>query len=240
MENLKEKAARRALDFVESGMRIGLGSGSTNAYFLEMLGEAVQAGRLRDIRAVPTSQKTAQRARQLGIALTTLSVLHREVESGLADLPLLDLCVDGADEVDPDLNLIKGLGKALLREKIVEIHAQRFVVVVDQSKMSPRLGMHSPLPVEIVQFEADLHVRWLGALCGRSELWLDETSSPYVTDNGNYLARCFFTEGIHDLFALDETLARRPGIVEHGLFLGMATEVIVAGEDGVRMMERVR
>lgn len=238
MENLKEKAARRALGYVESGMRMGLGSGSTNAYFLEMLGEEVQSGRLRGLRAVPTSNKTARRARELGIELTTLAALQREVDSGQASEPLLDLCVDGADEVDPDLNLIKGLGKALLREKVVEIHARRFVVVVDEGKLSPRLGFRSALPVEIVQFEADLHVRWLAGLCGRAELWSDDDGQPYVTDNGNYLARCFFSEGIPDLLALDETLARRPGIVEHGLFLGMATDIIVAAEEGVRVMER--
>jgi ribose 5-phosphate isomerase A len=223
--NLKRQAARRALAYVRSGMVLGLGSGSTVGYFLEMLGESLQSGALREIVGVPTSKATADRARALHIPL-----------ANLAEHPRLDLAVDGADEVDAELNLIKGLGRALLREKIVEIHADRFLVVVDESKLVPRLG-RGPLPVEIVPFGAEAQVRWLNTLGCRAELWLED-GAPIVTDNGNYLARCWFPDGIAAPYALAHTLAERPGIIEHGLFLGMAHAVLVAGVEGVRLLER--
>ncbi len=230
--NLKQAAASRALDFVKSGMCLGLGSGSTTAYFVEMLGQRLKEGQLRNIHAVPTSDRTAERASLLGIPLTNLSAN-----------PELDLAVDGADEVDPNLNLIKGLGKALLREKIVEIHARRFIVIVDELKIVPRLGAHQPLPVEIVRFEAQTHVRWLNSLGCRAELWFED-AEPVVTDNGNYLARCWFENGasggIPDAYGLARTLADRPGIVEHGLFLDMASLVVVAGSEGVTILERAK
>ncbi len=227
--NLKEKAAQKALSFVKSGMTLGLGTGSTTAYFVEMLGERVSSGELTDIRGVPTSKETEGRARRWGIPITTLS-----------EHPVLDLAVDGADEVDPALDLIKGLGRALLREKIVEVHAQRFIVIVDESKTVARLGTRGPLPVEILPFEADTHIQWLNTLGCRAEFWLEEDGSPVVTDNGNYLAKCWFEKGILDSHELAQSLSTRPGIVEHGLFLNMATEVIVAKEDGIEILERKR
>jgi ribose 5-phosphate isomerase A len=229
----KEQAAKRALEYVHSGMCLGLGTGSTTALFINMLGMRLQAGLLRDIRAVATSDATARRARELGIPLTTLS-----------QASCLDLAVDGADEVDPHLNLIKGLGKALLREKIVEMQARQLIIIVDESKIVPQLGS-GPLPVEIVPFEAEFTVRWLSSLGCRAELWLDEAGVPFVTDNGNYLARCWFksgsqgeTAGIPDPYALARLLAGQPGVVEHGLFLDLATRVVVAGKEGVRILER--
>jgi ribose 5-phosphate isomerase A len=224
--NLKEQAAREALAHVESGMVLGLGTGSTTSYFLDMLGERLRNGELHDILGVPTSRGSAERARAAGIPLTSL-VQH----------PRLDLAVDGADEVDPHLNLVKGLGRALLREKIVEIHAERFLVIVDESKLVPRLGA-GPLPVEIVRFGAELHVRWLAELADRAELWHEADGSPIVTDNDNYLARCWFSEGIADPYRLARTLADRPGIVEHGLFLDMANAAIVASPQGTRRLAR--
>ncbi|MEJ2264675.1 MAG: ribose 5-phosphate isomerase A [Anaerolineales bacterium] len=231
--NLKQKAASYALNFIHDGMVLGLGSGSTTSYFVDMLGERVKTGALRDIRGVPTSRETAEQARKLGIPLTTLTDL-----AGETGTPRLHLTVDGADEVDPDLNLIKGLGQALLREKIIEIHTDRFVVIVDESKIVERLGSHVPLPVEVVTFEAKVHVNWLNAQGCRAELWLEEDGSPVVTDNQNYLARCWFEGGIPDAYKLAQTLAERPGILEHGLFLNMASEVIVADPEGVRVLER--
>jgi len=194
-----------------------------------MLGEALAQGRFQDIIAVPTSEATAGRARELGIPLTTL-----------AKNPRLDLVVDGADEVDPRLNLIKGLGRALLREKIVEIHAERFIVIVDETKIVKRLGAKGPLPVEIVRFEAQAHIRWLNTLGCRAELWLEEDGSEVITDNGNNLVLCYFETGIQDAYAFANRLQARPGIVEHGLFLDMATQVIVAAESGIRTLERPR
>lgn len=232
--DLKWQAACRALTCVRSGMVLGLGSGTTAGYFLELLGERLQAGQVRDILAVPTSEQTARRARALGIPLTTLDEL-----GPASGVPLLDLAVDGADEVDPDLNLIKGRGKALLREKIVEVHAARFVVMVDESKLVPRLG-RGPVPVEVVPFGVEATVRWLATLGCHAELWREADGSPVVTDNGHYLAHCWFPAGIADPHALARALADRPGVVEHGLFLDMASTVLVAGVQGVRLLERGR
>lgn len=224
--NPKQQAAHEALKYVRSGMVLGLGTGSTTAYFVEMLAGALRSGALRDIVGLPTSERTAEQARALGIPLTTL-----------ADHARLDLAVDGADEVDPDLNLIKGLGRALLREKIVEIHADRFLVVADESKRVERLG-RGPLPVEIVPFGAKATVRWLATLGCRAELWIEADGAPVVTDNGLYLARCRFPGGIADAHALARALSEHPGVVEHGLFLDMASAVIVAGPSGVHTLER--
>jgi ribose 5-phosphate isomerase A len=126
----------------------------------------------------------------------------------------------------------------LLREKIVEIHARRLLIIVDESKIVPRLGSHGPLPVEIVPFESEAHIRWLNTLGCRAELWLDNQDRPWVTDNHNFLARCWFPQGIPDAKELARQLESRPGIVEHGLFLNLAHQVIVAGVDGVHIMER--
>ena len=234
--NPRQRAAGKALELVQDGMTLGLGSGATAGLFIDAVGEALRRGDLRRIRGVPTSTASEERARRWGIPLISL-----------VDIPELDLAVDGADEVDPHFNLIKGLGRALLREKIVEIHARRFVVVVDPSKLTPRLG-RGPLPVEIVQFEAGAQLRWLNTLGCRAELWREDDGRPVVTDNGNFLARCWFPgqgqgietgePGIPDPFDLARQLAERPGIVEHGLFLGMAHQVIVGKEDGVDILER--
>lgn len=225
--NLKQQAAAHALTYVQSGMALGLGTGSTTAYFTEMLGECLISGALSDIKIVPTSESTRARARALEIPITSLADHHK-----------LDLAVDGADEVDPELNLIKGLGRALLREKVVEIHADQFVVIVDETKLVNHLGSLGPLPVEILPFEHQAHVRWLNTLGCRAELWLGQDGKPIITDNSNYLVRCWFTQGITNTAILARQLADRPGIVEHGLFLGMADRVIVASQEGVRIMER--
>jgi ribose 5-phosphate isomerase A len=156
----------------------------------------------------------------------------------LAERPVLDLAIDGADEVDPHFNLIKGLGGALLREKIVESAARRFVVVVDESKLVERLGTRGPLPVEVTQFAWEAHVRWLESLGCRAELRREADGRPFITDNANYIVHCTFPAGISDPLALARRLGERPGILEHGLFLGMATEVVVAGENGVRVLGR--
>ena len=219
----KKQAALQALELVRSDMVLGLGSGSTMAPFIDELGARLRSGRLQRVIGVPTSQQTAQRAKAAGIALTQLAA-H----------PHLDLAVDGADEIDPRCNLIKGLGRALLREKVVAQHALQFVVVADDSKRVERLGTRGPLPVEILPFEAAAHLRWLGMLGCRAELWCEADGTPLLTDNGNQLARCWFADGISDAVALAQQLQARAGIIEHGLFLGLATRVITAGADGVR------
>jgi ribose 5-phosphate isomerase A len=224
--DLRKQAARQALAYVRSGMVLGLGTGSTTAHFLDYLGEKLQLGLLHDIVGIPTSEGTAVRARALGIPLTSLAQHTR-----------LDLSVDGADEVDHDLNLIKGLGRALLREKIVEIHSDRFIVIVDESKLVTRLG-RGLFPVEIARFGVEAHLRWLNGLDCRAELGREEDGSPIVTDNGNYLVHCRFPSGIPDPHRLARILADRPGIIEHGLFLGMADEVIIASAQGTRVLSR--
>jgi ribose 5-phosphate isomerase A len=225
--DLRKAAAACAIEFVRDGMVLGIGTGRTTRCFIDLLGEKYQKKEIGDILAVPTSEASAARLREFGVPLTSL-----------VDHPELDLAVDGADEVDPDLNLIKGLGRALLREKVVEIHAGQFIVIVEQDKLVNRLASHCPLPVEILPFEALAHVYWLKSLAKRAELWLEADGSPIVTDNGNYLARCWFKDGISDVYALAQELDHRPGILEHGLFLDMASRVIVASPAGNRIMER--
>lgn len=225
--DLRQAAAASAIEYVRDGMVLGVGTGRTTGCFIDLLGEKVQRKELNNLLAVPTSEASAARLRELGVPLTSL-----------VDHPDLDLAVDGADEVDPDLNLIKGLGRALMREKVVEIHAAQFIVVVEESKLVKRLGSIGPVPVEILPFAALAHVHWLKSLAGRAELWREADGAPAVTDNGNYLARCWFNDGIADVYALAQELDRRPGILEHGLFLDMASQVIVAGRSGIRILER--
>jgi ribose 5-phosphate isomerase A len=226
--NLKQRAAERALAFVETGMVLGLGSGSTMTYFTTMLGERLRDGSLTAVRGVATSEKMAVLAHECGIPLTSLTECGR-----------LDLTIDGADEVDPDLNLIKGWGRALLREKIVAVHSDSVVIVVDDSKLVPRLATTGPVPLEVVPFEAAAHVRWLATIGSRAELWLEDNGKPIITDNGNYLARCWFSDGISDLATTTRLFADRPGILEHGLFIGLVDTVVVSSPTGMRIVERV-
>lgn len=224
----KQQAAAKALEFVQSGMVLGLGSGSTAKIFVDILGEKLKSGELKDIVGISTSEATSQQARSLGILLSTIDE-HEEI----------DLAVDGADEVDPELQLVKGWGRALLREKMVEIHAKELIIIVDDSKIVGKLGTRDFIPVEIVKFGVGATVRWMNeSLDGcRAELW-EEAGEPVVTDNGNFLVKLFSDGGIDDPYILADMLAIRPGVVEHGLFLDMATKVIVAGEDSVRVMEK--
>ena len=224
VEALKRAAARRALSEVSPGMRLGLGTGSTVAHFLDLLGEALREKRLADVVGVPTSEWTAGRSRELGIPLTSLD-----------ETPELDLCVDGADEVDPRLNLVKGLGGALLREKMVAAASARFVVIVDAAKEVSRLGTRAPLPVEVVPFAWTVHRGLLESRGGSPSLRTGAGGAPFVTDNGNYILDVEFEDGIADPPELDEILSRRAGVVETGLFLGMATAVVVADPAGVRV-----
>lgn len=219
MERLKRAAARRAVREVRSGMTLGLGTGSTVAHFLELLAERLDRGEITDVLGVPTSVRTAEMSDDLGIPLTDLA--HR---------PVLDLTVDGADEVDPDLNLIKGLGGALLREKIVARASDRLVIIADQGKRVRRLGERAPLPVEVVRFAWEIHLPFLEALGAEASLRRSPDGEPYVTDNGNYILHCRFPGGLGDPRAVEAALQARAGVVESGLFLGMA-DVAVIGAD---------
>ena len=205
-------------------MRLGLGTGSTMSHFLDLLGEALAAGTLTDVVGVPTSHRTAGHAQRLGIPL---GALH--------ELQPLDLAVDGADEVDPRLNLVKGLGGALLREKMVVQAARRFVVIADDSKVVERLGTRAPLPLEVVPFAWEAHLEPIRSLGGEPVLRVEDGGVPVKTDNGNLILDVGFPHGIDDPEALEGTLMRRAGIVDTGLFLGMAEEAVLAGADGIRV-----
>jgi ribose 5-phosphate isomerase A len=213
---------------VQSGMRVGLGSGSTVAFALDALGEALREGRLRDIVGVPTGEETARRARELGIPL---GELHEVGE--------LDVTIDGADEIDPYLDVVKGLGGALLREKMIAQATRRFVIIADDTKQVQRLGQKAPLSVEVVQFAWQSHLPFLRDL-GATPVLRMEDDSPYTTDNGNYILDCRFSEeeGMSDPATLDWQLLGRAGIVEHGLFLDMAAIAYAAGAHGVAGLVR--
>lgn len=208
-------------------MRLGLGTGSTVAHFLDLLGEKLASGALRDLVGVPTSVRTEERARELGIPLAELDRAQP-----------LDLTVDGADEVDPSLDLIKGLGGALLREKMVARASRRLVIMVDDSKRVERLGTRAPLPVEVTRFAWKAHLPFLAELGCVPALRLAPDGSPYRSDNDNFMLDCTFESGMYDPWAVDEMLAGRSGIVESGLFLGMADAVVVAGAGGITVLER--
>lgn len=210
---------------VQSGQKLGLGTGSTIRYFLEALQLRLQSGELDGIIGVPTSIQTEQQAIQLGIPLTTL-----------AEQPQLDLTVDGADEVDPQFDLIKGLGGALLREKIVAATSSRFIVIVDESKMVVQLGTRCPLPIEVLPFGWEATSRSILALDGQPELrFADE--KPFQTDQGNYILNTTF-DGISDAPRLAAQLDAIPGVLGHGLFLNLATSVIVGTDSGPRVLSR--
>jgi ribose 5-phosphate isomerase A len=226
-ETLKREAAREALTRVRSGMRLGLGTGSTMAHFVELLGEALERGALTDVVGVPTSTRTAEQARDLAIPLQPLHVLQP-----------LDLAVDGADEVDPELQLVKGLGGALLREKMIVQAAHRFVVIADDSKIVERLGTRAPLPVEVVPFSWEAHLDPMRDLGCEPALRVDPQGAPVVTDNQNYILDLHFPQGIPDPLQLDARLRARAGVVETGLFLDVAGEAILAGDDGIRVQTR--
>lgn len=222
---LKRRAAERAVELVESGMIVGLGSGSTASHALRRLAELIQQGKLHDVRGVPTSQRIEQEALALGIPLIDLD-----------EISAVDLTIDGADEVDPDLNLIKGGGGALLREKIVAQISRREVIVIDDSKLSPKLGTRWSLPVEVVPFGWRTQASYLESLGAKVTL-RQINGAPFHTDQGNLILDCNF--GAIDAPAeLAARIKARAGIVEHGLFLRMATEVIVASASGIRRITR--
>ena len=227
IDTQKRAAAARALEFVEPGMRLGLGTGSTARHFVELLAERVRGG-LR-IVAVPTSESTRSDAQRLGVPLTSLE-----------ETPALDLTVDGADEIAPDLSLIKGGGGALLREKIVASASARMVVIADESKWVPVLGRF-PLPIEVVPFglaatRAAVEAAAAAAGCpGPARLRQAKDGLPFVTDCGHWILDAAL-ERIADPGALADRLVRIAGVVEHGLFIGLAQTAILAGSDGVRLI----
>ena len=222
MSETKKRAARKAVEYVEDGMVLGLGTGSTTRYAVEEIGRLVREG--YKLVGVPTSLETERQARSLDIPISTLEEVKH-----------LDLTIDGADEVDPKFQLIKGLGGALLREKIVAYHSRQEIIIVDSSKLVEKLGVRTPLPVEVAPFS---HGRTREAIeelgCAAA---LRGGTTPFVTDNGNFIYDCKFSS-IEDARRLEAELDSIPGVVESGLFLGLASRVVIGTEEGVEVRER--
>lgn len=237
-DELKKIAAYKAVEYVESGMVIGLGTGSTAKHAVDRIGELLRQGKLKNIIGIPTSKKTHEQALSLGIPL-----------SDLDSYPVIDLPIDGADEVDPNLNLVKGRGGSLLREKMIEGVCKKFVVIVDESKWVKYIGGSGlAMPVEIVPFCWKFTAKRLQELFGYAGCVAKLRTSgsngneiagePFVTDNGNFIVDLYFKRDIGDLNSASDAILRLAGVVEHGMFLDMATTVIVAGELGVTIKNK--
>lgn len=222
----KQQAAEQATAFIESGMVVGLGHGSTAIFAMRRIAEFLKTGKLKAILGVPCSAQVEAEARQLGIPLTTLE-----------EHPTIDVTIDGADEVDPQLDLIKGAGGALLREKIVAQASCREIIVVDESKLVTGLGTNKALPVEIVPFGWRTQAEYLQSIGARAEVRTKADGTFFPTDQGNLILDCAFGP-ITQPTALAALLSARAGIVGHGLFLGLATDVICAGPEGIRHLRR--
>ncbi|KAJ4901348.1 putative ribose-5-phosphate isomerase 2 [Raphanus sativus] len=232
-DELKRIAAYKAVDFVKSGMVLGLGTGSTAKHAVDRIGELLRRGELENIVGIPTSKKTQEQALSLGIPL-----------SDLDSHPVIDLSIDGADEVDPRLNLVKGRGGSLLREKMIEGASKKFVVIVDESKMVKHIGGSKlALPVEVVPFCWEFTAERLrGVMEGyggcEAKLRFGENGRAFVTDNGNYIVDMYLEKDMGDLRVVSDEILRLPGVVEHGMFLDMASTVIIAGELGVKIKNK--
>ncbi len=222
----KQRAAEAALQFVSSGIVLGLGTGSTAKFFIQAVGRAFSDGKIKDIRCMPTSRESERLAREAGLPIASF-----------AEVQHIDLTVDGADEIAPGLNLIKGLGGALLREKLVAQNSRRLIIIADQSKIVARLGTQSPLPVEVIPFGQEASERFLRSLGCQPMLRRNADGSPFVTDNGNHIFHCKFA-GIDNPADLNQKLSQRAGIVESGLFLGLAESAIVADGSSARVLTK--
>ncbi len=252
-ERLKKLAAGKAVEEISSGMIVGLGTGSTVQFALEKISEKITKGELKNILCIPSSSNTEKEARRLGIPLTTfneliitngeLQISNSQFAIGNSQL-VIDVTIDGADELtldhpDPDLsgeganqiNLIKGGGGALLREKILAQTSKKFIVIIDESKLSTKLGSKFPLPVEVVQFAASIEQKYLESLGAKVVRRKNAEGKIYITDEGNYIIDAKF-DGIDNPKALAELLNSRAGIVEHGLFIGMTSKLICAMNNG--------
>ena len=225
IEALKRQAGEKAVEFVKPGMIIGLGTGSTAVHATRKIGRMWQAGELPNILCIPTSEATAREAEKFSIPLTTLN-----------EQPKADITIDGADEIDPHFDLIKGLGGALLREKIVAAASRRMVVVSDYRKQVTQLGTRAPVPVEVIPFAQRPVTDYLQSLGAQVTLRMTG-ARPFITDEQNIILDCTF-ESIPDPAQLAQAIRAQPGVVEHGLFLGLAADVILATPDGVEWLRK--
>lgn len=222
-EDMKKLAADKAVEYIKDGMIVGLGTGSTAEYAIRKLGELVVKDEL-DIKGIPTSVHTKKIAKECGIPLATLE-----------EYSVIDITIDGADEVDSKLNLIKGGGGALTREKIVAFHSEKEIIVVDDSKIVKALGVNFPLPVEVLKFGWTATKRALeefGCICSLRKVM----NEPFITDNQNYIIDCDF-EHIPEPEQIEFDINSIPGVVENGLFIGLADEVIVGSKQGIMTLE---
>ena len=220
---MKKLAAEKAVEYIEDGMVVGLGTGSTVEFALKKLGDMIKEG--LKIQGIPTSLRTKKSAINYGIPLTNLEE-HQEI----------DVTIDGADEVDSNLNLIKGGGGALTREKIIAYHSKKVIIVIDETKIAKRLGIHNPLPVEVVKYEWKATMRALEDIGCIPEL-RTITGEPYITDNQNYIIDCDFGK-IEEPELLEKNINLIPGVVENGLFIDLVDEVIVGSKQGIMTLER--
>lgn len=225
LSELKKQAAEKAVELIESGMVVGLGTGSTAVFAVRALGRLLAAGSLDNIVAIPTSEATAKLARACGIPLTTLQAQ-----------PAIDLTIDGADEITPQLDLTKGLGGALLREKIVAVASRQNVIIADYTKRVDKLGTRSPIPIEVIPFaERTVHLYLEGLGAKVVKRMVTGEKRPFRTDEGNIIFDAHFAP-IDNPTTLAQAIIAQPGVVEHGLFLGLATQAILATPDGVVTM----
>jgi ribose 5-phosphate isomerase A len=225
-DQLKRAAADKAVEFVESGMVVGLGTGSTAAFAVDLIADRLDRGDLENIIGIPSSLRTEMQARDRKIPLAGFDTLNE-----------IDVTIDGADEVDPALNLIKGGGGALLREKVLAQATQRNIIIVDESKLVPKLGTGWALPIEVIPFARGSAARFIESLGASVTLRRTEEGTVFFTDQKNIILDADFGP-IADAAFVAARLNERAGIVEHGLFLGLAADVVVAGADGVRHLHR--
>ncbi len=229
IEELKKEAGEKAAEYVESGMVVGLGTGSTAVHAVRAIGRMLVNGRLQNVVGIPTSEETRQEAERLGIPLTTFD-----------ENPVIDVTIDGADEIAPNFDLIKGLGAALLREKIVATASKEMIVVSDDRKLVNKLGTRAPVPVEVIPFAQQPVIAYLKTLGARPVLRMDRATAqqPVITDENNIILDCWFDGGLDDPNAMGQAIRSQPGVVEHGMFFNLATRAIVAAPDGIQILER--
>ncbi|MBK7105494.1 MAG: ribose-5-phosphate isomerase RpiA [Ignavibacteriae bacterium] len=226
IEQFKKLAAEKAVEEIQSGMVIGLGSGSTFYYAIQKIGQLIKNGELENIVGISSSDKTSKLANEFGIPLTTF---HEKQE--------IDVTIDGADEVDKYLNLIKGGGAAHLREKVIAQASKKLIIVVDETKLSEKLGTNWAVPIEVLRFAYPLEMKFLESINGKSILRIYQNGEPVITDEGNFILDTNFGI-IQNPFELAEKLENRAGIIEHGLFLKLTSKVIVAGKNGIKILEK--
>ena len=230
---LKKLAAEKAVEEISSGMIVGLGTGSTVQFALEKISYKIKNGELKNIRCIPSSVRTETEAKKLGVPLTNFEELimdNGELRINDQNPFSIDITIDGADECDEELNLIKGGGGALLREKILAQASKRLIIIVDESKLSKDLGTKWPVPVEVIQFAADVEQKFLESLDAKVVKRKNADGKDYITDENNFILDADFGE-IKNPAELATLLNQRAGIVEHGLFIGMTSELICAMND---------